>query len=219
MWWRNSECGNPHLEWAPFTGFQHCVTMASCKVWNRCWPLFWHLPRIPGWHYPVWDCSTQGILPLLGQWLPRWPTGTWWELPHCLSSSCGGSRHLVVLESGWTKFLCVPVALDATWELSTCCRHPQGSSESGVLNSWLPFNNIFLFFTLMWGRFCHLPTFAKMIPILSQTGCLFFGKASQEGRGGTIFMCLRFFPGGFLDLDFGAFTGKINSLCWWLFLF
>lgn len=182
MWCRDSECGNPHLEWAPFTGFQHCVTMASCKVRNRCWPQFWHLPRITAWHYPVWDCSTQGILPLLGQWLPRWPTGTWWGLLHCLSPSCGGSRHLVVLESGWTKFLRVPVALDATWELSTCCGHPQGSSESGVPNLWLPFNNIFLFFTLIWGRFCHLPTFAKTIPILSQTGCLFFWESLPGGK-------------------------------------
>lgn len=63
MWWRNIECGNPHLEWAPFTCFQHCVPMASCKVWNGCWPLFWHLPWITAWRYPVWDCTTQGIYP------------------------------------------------------------------------------------------------------------------------------------------------------------
>lgn len=30
-----------------------------------------------------------------------------------LSSGCGGSWRLVALESGWTKFLPVPLALDA----------------------------------------------------------------------------------------------------------
>lgn len=94
-----------------------------------------------------------------------------------------------------------PCGLGCTWELPTCWRHPHGSSESRVLNSRLPFNNIFPFFTIIWRRFCHLPTFAGGFPSSVRVAA-FFWESFSGGKSRNNIYVFEVFSCTIFRLDF-----------------